>query len=84
MLILFIKESWKKIPQKYVKQDYCFQDISWVANRHIRMISERSCDTENWSNGCLKFSFAIIINGIFKYNIFIQFFNWLMNQSQDS
>jgi len=22
----------------------------WAANPHIRMISERSCDTEDWSN----------------------------------
>ncbi len=22
----------------------------WAANRHIRMISEGSCDTEDWSN----------------------------------
>ncbi len=26
--------------------------------KHIRMIPEGSCDTENWSNGCWKFSFA--------------------------
>ncbi len=24
--------------------------ISWVPNHHIRMISEGSCDTEDWSN----------------------------------
>ncbi len=23
-----------------------------AANQHIRMISEGSCDTEDWSNGC--------------------------------
>jgi len=27
--------------------------------QHIRMISEGSCNTENWSNGYWKFSFAI-------------------------
>ncbi len=33
----------------------------------IRMISEGSCDTEDFSNGCLIFSFAIkSINYIFK------------------
>ncbi len=26
-------------------------------NQYIRMISEESCDTENWSNGCWIFSF---------------------------
>ncbi len=31
-------------------------------------ISEGSCDTEDWSNGCWKFSFAITeINSILKY-----------------
>ncbi len=35
---------------------------------HIRMIFEGSSDTEDWSNGCWKFSFAITgINYIFKY-----------------
>ncbi len=24
--------------------------ISWAVNQHIRMISEGSCDTEDWSN----------------------------------
>ncbi len=39
-----------------------------VPNHHIRMISEGSCDTEDWSNGCWKFSFAITeINYILKY-----------------
>ncbi len=32
------------------------------------MVSEGSCDTEDWSNGCWKFSFAIKwINYIIKY-----------------
>ncbi len=25
-------------------------NVSWVSNQHIRMISEGSCDTEDWSN----------------------------------
>jgi len=25
-------------------------DNNWVSNQHIRMISEGSCDTEDWSN----------------------------------
>jgi len=32
---------------------------SWVSHQPIKMISEGSCDTEDWSNGCWKFSFAI-------------------------
>ncbi len=26
------------------------KNVSWAANQHIRMISEGSCDTEDWSN----------------------------------
>ncbi len=53
----------------YIKQHSCFKNnnkmiiignVSWAANHHIRMISEGSCDTEDWSNGIWKFSFAII------------------------
>ncbi len=25
-------------------------NVSWAANQHIRMISEGSCDSEDWSN----------------------------------
>ncbi len=27
-----------------------FRHVSWAATQHIRVISERSCDTEDWSN----------------------------------
>ncbi len=26
------------------------KNVSWSANHHIRLISEGSCDTEDWSN----------------------------------
>ncbi len=26
------------------------KNVSWAANQYIRMISEGSCDTEDWSN----------------------------------
>ncbi len=29
--------------------------IFWAANQHIRMISEGSCDTEDWSNDAENF-----------------------------
>ncbi len=32
----------------------CF--VSWAANQHIRMISEGSCDTEDWSNDAENFA----------------------------
>ncbi len=41
----------------------------WAPNQHIRIISERAtCDTEDWSNGCWKFWFAITgIDYVLKY-----------------
>ncbi len=36
--------------------------------QHIKMISKGSCETEDWSNGCWKFSFVTTgINYILKY-----------------
>ncbi len=39
---------------------YVFFDniMSWATNQHIRMISEGSCDTKEWSNGCWIFTYA--------------------------
>jgi len=42
--------------------------VSWAPNEHIRMLSEGSCDTEDYSNGCWKFNIAVIgRNYILKY-----------------
>ncbi len=38
-------------------------NVSGAANQHIRMISEGSCDTEDWSNDAL----ITAINTILKY-----------------
>ncbi len=27
-----------------------YNNVSWATNQHIRMISEGSCDTEDWRN----------------------------------
>ncbi len=37
---------------KNVKQHNWFKQftIYWAANQHIRIVSEGSCDTEDWSN----------------------------------
>ncbi len=38
---------------KNMKQHNCFskkKNVLWAANQHISMISEGSCDTEDWSN----------------------------------
>ncbi len=41
--------------QKYVAAQLfsaliIIRNVSWAANQHIRMISEESCETEDWSN----------------------------------
>ncbi len=52
-----MKESWNvlRLPQKYEAAQLfptliIIINVSWAANQHIRMISEGSCDTEDWSN----------------------------------
>ncbi len=52
LIIIFIKESWKKMYHgfhKNIKQHNIIK-YSWTPNQHLRMISEGSCDTEDWSN----------------------------------
>ncbi len=43
-----------KFPQKHKGAQrftkLFIRNVSWAANQHIRMISEGSCDTEDWSN----------------------------------
>ncbi len=58
---------------KNIKQYKWFQHwlnnkkCSWAQYQHIRLISEGSQDTENWSDDCWKFSFAITeINNILR------------------
>ncbi len=49
---LFIKESWKKVspfPQKYYTV-FNISNVCWPPNQHIRLISEGSDGTEDWSN----------------------------------
>ncbi len=60
---LFIKESLKNVNgsnktvfaeilrSNSVSTLIIIRDVSWAANQHIRMISEGSRDTEDWSNG---------------------------------
>jgi len=45
----------KRFPQKYKVAQLSstmiiIRNVSLAANHHIRMISEGSCDTEDWSN----------------------------------
>ncbi len=43
------------------------RNVSRAANRHIRMISEGSCDTEDWSNDAENSALITEINYILKY-----------------
>ncbi len=47
------------LQKKKIKQQNLFntdnnKHLYWAPNQHIRMISEGSCDTEDWSNDALK------------------------------
>ncbi len=42
-------------------------NVSWAANPNIIMISERSCDTEDWSNDAENTALITEINYIWKY-----------------
>ncbi len=60
MNFLFIRQTWKKDQDfhKNIKQHKCFQlilirKVSWAPNHHIKMISDCSCDAEDWSNSAL-------------------------------
>ncbi len=45
------------------------RNVPLVQSQHMWMISEESCDTEDWSNECWKFSFAMTeINDSLKYS----------------
>ncbi len=49
------KQNVSRFPQKYwVAQLFStliiIRNVSWAANQNIKMISEESCDTEDWSN----------------------------------
>ncbi len=64
---------------KNIRQNKCFQhwlirrNVSWAANQHIRMISEGSCDTEDWSND-VEYS-ALRHRNKLHFNIYIQIEN---------
>ncbi len=42
--------SFHKNKQHSSFQQITVRNVSWAANQHVRMISEGSCDTEDWSN----------------------------------
>jgi len=55
-----------QFPQKYVAVQLfstliVIRHVSWAANPHIRMISEGSYDTEDWSNNGKKAAYILKI-----------------------
>ncbi len=42
-------------------------NVSWAANQHIILISEGSCDTEDWSNDAENTALTSGINYTLKY-----------------
>ncbi len=59
-------------PQKYeAAQQFStliiIRNVSWAANQYIRMISEESCDTEDWSNDAENTALITEINYILQY-----------------
>ncbi len=66
---LFIEESWKKcitvLSQLFLA--LIISNVSWAPNQHIRMISEGSCDTEDYSNDAENSALITGINYTFKY-----------------
>ncbi len=44
------KNTEKKCAAKLFLTFIIIKNVSWAANQDIRMISERSCDTEDWRN----------------------------------
>ncbi len=43
------------------------RNVYWAGNQYIRMISEGSCDTEDWSNDAENSALITGINYILKY-----------------
>ncbi len=43
------------------------RNVSWAANHYIKMISEGSSDTENWSNDAENSALITVKNYILKY-----------------
>ncbi len=56
------------------------RNVSCAANQYIRMISEGSCDTEDWSNDAENSALITAINYIFNYikieNVILKFYFW--------
>ncbi len=72
-MLLFWTFYSAKVLEKYIFNTITLIiiNVSWAPNQHIRMISEGSCDTEDWSNDCWKFSFAITGINVLQYKSYL-------------
>ncbi len=69
-----IKEYWKNVsqsPKILISTTVDNIDSIKAPKQHKRMISEGSCDTEDWCNDCWKCSFAITFLNILKHKTLI-------------
>ncbi len=69
--LILIKESWDEMYHGFQNNCKVIRNYSWAVNQHIRMTSEGSCDTEDWSNYCWRFSFDITGMNYSKKKIYI-------------
>ncbi len=51
-----------------VEKQLLNKKCSWAANQNIRMISEGSCDTEDWSNDAENSDLITEMNYILRYS----------------
>ncbi len=63
-LNFYIKRKKSQVPKKY---EAAQRFPTLIINQHIRMISEGSCDTEDWSNDAENSDLITEINYILKY-----------------
>ncbi len=64
---IYIKCSQKCEAAQLLSALVMVRNISGAANQHIRMISEGSCDTEDWSDDAGNSALITEINDILKY-----------------
>ncbi len=65
---LLIKEKSNAGSKKYyAAQQFHYWSATLIINQHFRMISEGSCDTEDWSNDAENSALITGINYILKY-----------------
>ncbi len=41
----------------FIDFNYNDKNVSWAPNQYVRMISEGSCDPDDWSNDAEKFAY---------------------------